>query len=134
MQILDKLYINGRWVAPVGRGVIDVHSSFTEEVIAQIPEGDETDAEAAVAAAETAFDSWSQTPPKERAVYVKKICDGLKARSEEIARTIRCGSRDATKAIAFNSGRHANLSIWRLRENDRRLRLRNAAWQFSSGA
>ena len=55
MQIRDQLYIDGAWVAPHGKGVIDVRAAATEQVIARIPEGDERDANAAVAAARTAF-------------------------------------------------------------------------------
>ena len=53
MQLRDKLYINGAWTAPHGKGTIDVHSASTEEVIAKIPAGDEHDAAAAVAGENT---------------------------------------------------------------------------------
>jgi betaine-aldehyde dehydrogenase len=88
MQLRDKLYINGAWTSPNGKGTIDVHSAATEEVIAKIPEGDERDADAAVAAARAAFESWAATPPAERAAFLVRIHEGLKARSEEIGRTI----------------------------------------------
>ena len=88
MQNRDQLYINGQWIAPVGRGSIDVHSASTEAVIGRVAEGDEADADAAVAAARTALAAWSQTTPGERAAYLHKIHDGLKARSDEVARTI----------------------------------------------
>ena len=88
MQLRDKLYINGGWTSPNGKGTIDVHSAATEEVIGKIPEGDERDADAAVAAARAAFESWAATPPAERAAFLVRIHEGLKARSEEIGRTI----------------------------------------------
>jgi betaine-aldehyde dehydrogenase len=88
MQLRDKLYIDGAWVAPHGRGTIDVHSASTEEVIAKIPEGDEHDANAAIAAARAAFESWAATPPADRAAFLTKIHEGMKARSEEIGKTI----------------------------------------------
>lgn len=88
MQTRDKLYINGQWVTPSGRNTIPVINASTEEVMATIPEGDETDANAAVAAARAAFDSWSATPPGDRAGFLRKIHEGLKARSEELAQTI----------------------------------------------
>ena len=88
MQVRDKLYINGAWVAPHGKGSIDVHAAATEEVIARIPEGDAADADAAVAAARGAFDAWSATAPADRAAFLAKINEGLKARSDEIGRTI----------------------------------------------
>jgi betaine-aldehyde dehydrogenase len=88
MQLRDKLYIDGAWVAPHGQGTIDVHSASTEEVIAKIPEGDEHDANAAIAAARAAFESWAATPPADRAAFLTKIHEGMKARSEEIGKTI----------------------------------------------
>jgi betaine-aldehyde dehydrogenase len=88
MQQRDKLYINGKWVEPSGHGSIEVINASTEEVMATIPEGDERDADAAVTAARAAFDGWSATPPATRGDYLRKIQEGLKARSEELAKTI----------------------------------------------
>ncbi len=88
MQIRDQLYINGAWVAPHGTRAIDVHAAATEEIIARIPEGDERDAHAGVAAARAAFDGWAATPPANRAALLQKIHEGMKARAEDIGRTI----------------------------------------------
>lgn len=90
MQNRDKLYMDGRWTAPSGKKTIDVVSASTEEVMGRIPEGDAADAHAAVAAARRAFDGWAATPVAERAAWLKKIQEGLKARADDIARTI-CG-------------------------------------------
>jgi acyl-CoA reductase-like NAD-dependent aldehyde dehydrogenase len=54
----------------------------------KIPEGDARDAENAIAAARAAFEAWSATPPSVRADYIRKIAEGLKARSEELAQMI----------------------------------------------
>jgi betaine-aldehyde dehydrogenase len=88
MQVRDRLYINGAWVAPHGKGTIDVHAAATEEVIARIPEADAEDANAAVAAARAAFDGWAAAPAADRAAFLAKIQEGMKARAEEIGRTI----------------------------------------------
>ena len=88
MQIRDKLYIDGRWTAASGRKTLDVISASTEEVMGRIPEGDYADVQAAVAAARRAFDGWAATPVAERAAFLKKIQEGLKARTDDIARTI----------------------------------------------
>ena len=84
----DKFHIGGRWVAPAGSGSIDVHAPADGALLARIPQGAKADADAAVAAARQAFDAWAATSPAERGEYLKKIHDGLKARGEEIARTI----------------------------------------------
>jgi len=88
MQVRDKLYLDGAWVAPHGKGTIDVHAAATEEVIARIPEGDAEDAAVAVGAARAAFERWSATAPAERAAVLAKIQEGMKARGDEIGRTI----------------------------------------------
>ena len=66
MKHYDQLYIGGQWVAPQGKGTIDVIDSGTEAVMGRIPEGVEADAEAAIAAARAAFDKWAATPAAER--------------------------------------------------------------------
>ena len=55
MQQRDKLFINGKWVAPHGTGKIDVIHSATEAVMGTIPEGSARDAEDAIQAARAAF-------------------------------------------------------------------------------
>ena len=88
MQIRDKLYINGQWSASSGARTIDVISPSTEDTIGRVPEGTAADADAAVRSAAAAFDAWAATPPAVRAAFLQKIHEGLKARAEEIGRTI----------------------------------------------
>jgi aldehyde dehydrogenase (NAD+) len=88
MLVRDKFYIGGQWVAPSGKEAIDVHNAGTGEVMGWVPAGGEPDAEAAVKAARGALEAWSQTPVEQRAEFLDKISAGLKARAEEIARTI----------------------------------------------
>jgi betaine-aldehyde dehydrogenase len=88
MQTRDKLYIDGGWRAPAGGKTIDVISPSTETVIGRVPEGTAQDADAAVRAARAAFGPWAATTAQERAGFLAKIHEGLKARAEEIGRTI----------------------------------------------
>jgi acyl-CoA reductase-like NAD-dependent aldehyde dehydrogenase len=88
MQVRDKLYINGQWTAPKGIQSIDVINASTEEVMGRVPEGTKADVDAAVAAARAAFKSWSTTSAAERAGFLLKIHEGLKARAEEIGKLI----------------------------------------------
>jgi len=88
MQIRDKLYINGQWARPAGARTIDVISPSTEELIGRVPEGTAEDVDAAVRSAAAAFEPWAATPAAERAAFLQKIHEGLKARAEEIGRTI----------------------------------------------
>ena len=88
MQIHDKLYIDGAWVPSTGSDTIDVHDSTNGEVIARVPAGTADDVDAAAGAARTAFESWSQTTPEERAKYCTRIAEGLGARLDEIATVV----------------------------------------------
>lgn len=88
MQVYDKLYIHGEWVASRGTGHIDVLSASTEEVMGRIPEGTVEDVDRAVRAARAAFDTWSTRPVEERAALLRRLQAGLTARQDELARTI----------------------------------------------
>jgi acyl-CoA reductase-like NAD-dependent aldehyde dehydrogenase len=84
----DKFYIGGQWVAPAASESIDVHNAGNGEIMGRVPAGGEKDADAAVKAATEAFIGWSQTPVEKRAELLEKISSGLKARADEIAKTI----------------------------------------------
>jgi aldehyde dehydrogenase (NAD+) len=88
MQNKDRLYVGGQWVTPASTETLKVVSPSTEEVIATIPAGTAQDADRAVRAARSAFEAWSTTPPSQRAEFLRKIHEGLKARQDEIARDI----------------------------------------------
>ncbi len=63
-------YIDGEWVAG-GAGTIDVTNPANGTVVATTANGDAADAERAVEAAAEAFESWSRTPAKQRAVLLR---------------------------------------------------------------
>jgi len=84
----DKLFIGGQWVAPAGKEAIEVHHSGTGEVMGEVPAGTERDIDLAAAAAASALAAWSASGADERAGYLQKISEGLKARADEIAKTI----------------------------------------------
>ena len=88
MRVHEQLYIDGSWVAPLGKGSIDVVNASSEEVMGRVPRGNEQDVDRAARAASAAFEPWAATPIAERARYLEHLKDGLAARSDEIARTI----------------------------------------------
>jgi aldehyde dehydrogenase (NAD+) len=83
-----ELYIGGQWTAPSGDGTIEVINASTEEVMGRIPEGTPADVDAAVAAARTAFESWSALDPVDRAELCAAVAVRLQDRAEEIATLI----------------------------------------------
>ena len=88
MLVRDKFYIDGRWVAPSAQETIDVHSAGDGSVMGTVPAGTEKDIDAAVVAARGALESWSATAVEKRAELLQKISDDLKARADELAKTI----------------------------------------------
>ena len=85
MDNLRKFYIGGTWVEPSTADTLDVVNPATEEVIGAIAMGSQDDADAAVAAAKAAFESFSATSREERVVLLDRICEGYAARSADLA-------------------------------------------------
>src|SRR3954469_8569927 len=88
MLVRDRFFIGGQWVAPSSAQTIDVHNAGTGEVMGRVPAGMEKDIDAAVAAARGALEAWSQTATENRGEFLEKISAALKARADELARTI----------------------------------------------
>jgi len=79
-----KLLINGRLVAGQG-DVEDIFNPATGKVIARVAEASVGQVDAAVKAAEAAFDGWSRTPAKDRAALLLKLADRVEAQGAEFA-------------------------------------------------
>ncbi|RIH85013.1 gamma-aminobutyraldehyde dehydrogenase [Calidithermus roseus] len=90
MQI--KQLINGEFV--LGEGApYEILNPATGETLTKVPEASLEQVKAAVAAAEAAFDAWSQTTPKDRSLLLLKLADKIEERAEEFARleSLNCG-------------------------------------------
>ena len=88
MQILDRFYIDGKWVDAKGRSTMDVINPATEEVCAVLSLGEPSDIDAAVVAARAAFETFSQTSREERLELLGKVIAGYKARMGDIAAAV----------------------------------------------
>ena len=80
-----RLLINGQLVAGEG----PAHSVLNPalgSVLVDINEASEAQVDAAVRAADHAFDGWSQTAPKDRAALLLKLADLIDAHAGELAR------------------------------------------------
>ena len=88
MHTRDQLYIDGKWVQPIGTGSIDVINPATEEIIGKIPVGSKKDIDIAASAARIAFDSWSKSSIETRINILNALSNALKERGEDIAQTI----------------------------------------------
>lgn len=86
MDILN--YINGEWVRPEGREVVDVTNPATGEMLARTPLCGKAEVDAAAQAAAEAYLLWRKVPAQERIQYLFRLRDLLKVNNDEIARTI----------------------------------------------
>ena len=88
MQEHLKFYIDGEWVDPATPATLDVINPTTEAPFATISMGSATDVEKAVAAAKTAFESFSKTSVQERMELLGAILGEYTKRYDEIAAAI----------------------------------------------
>jgi aldehyde dehydrogenase (NAD+) len=88
LQVRDRIFIGGEWVAPAGDETIAVVNPATEEPLGSIPACGAEDVDRAVAAARAAFEAWAATPPAERGAHLAAVAAGLQERREEIAAAI----------------------------------------------
>lgn len=99
VEIKTKLFINGQWVD--GDGHIPVVDPSDESVIAEVSTAGDKECDAAVAAAHTAFPSWSKTAPRVRAEILRKAFEIMVEEADEIARLI---SRENGKVFTDAKG------------------------------
>jgi len=83
-----QFYINGAWVDPIEGTDLDVINPSTEEVCATISLGGPADAEAAIAAAKSAFKAWAWSSKQDRLDLMNRILEVYMARSDEMGETI----------------------------------------------
>ena len=88
MQSYLKNYINGAWVDSIGGTRHQVISPSTEEVCTEITLGTVADVDAAVAAAKSAFKSFSQTTREERFALLERIVEEYKKRIPDLAQSM----------------------------------------------
>ena len=80
-----KLLINGHLVEGEGPAQA-VFNPALGRVLVEINEASEAQVDAAVRAADAAFESWSQTAPKDRSLLLLKLADVIEAHGEELAK------------------------------------------------
>ena len=88
MREYTRFYINGEWVEPAAPKTLDVINPANEEVCGKISLGAAADVDRAVAAARTAFASFSQTSREERLALLERIVAEYKKRYDDMAAAI----------------------------------------------
>jgi len=91
-----QLLVGGRLVA--GEGAVEsVLDAASGAALAAVPGASAAQVEAAVAAAEEAFPTWARTAPKDRALLLTRVAEGLEAEAADYA---ALESRNTGKPLA----------------------------------
>ena len=95
------VYIDGEFANATSGRLADVISPRSEQVIAQVPLAGAQDVGRAVAAARRALEGgeWPLWPPTERAAALRRLADGLAARTAEL---VELGVEESGFPIAFS--------------------------------
>src|SRR6478736_5296278 len=93
-----KNVINGELVDSASGETYDIIDPTTGEVYAQAPKSGAEDIDRAYAAADSAFESWGQPTPQDRATALLKIAEASEARAEEINAV---GCKDTGKPLGL---------------------------------
>jgi len=83
-----SMFVNGEWVAAASGEAAESVSPATGEVIGTVPQGDRSDAQRAIDAANAAFDGWSRLTAFERAAKMHAVGDAIERRRDDLARTL----------------------------------------------
>lgn len=81
----NELYINGKFVAPKSGKYFQTLNPATNEVLAEIAEGNDADVSLAVSTAKNALSTWSKLSGKERGRYLFRIARIIQERARELA-------------------------------------------------
>ncbi len=83
-----KMLINGEWIVDGEAGTMALVNPATGQVIGQCPKASPAQLDAALAAADEAFVTWSKMPGAERYMILRRAADLLRERAPGIARTV----------------------------------------------
>ena len=110
---VEDHYVDGRWVGASGDARTEVIDPATEEVWGSVPDATTADLDAAVGAAQRAFDEgpWPRLTPTERAAHLRRIADEVERRAEQLSWT---NTRENGSPVAETAAAAANAaSIFR---------------------
>lgn len=86
--LFDSQWIGGAWTTSDADTSLPVINPSDEIELARVPAGTAVDADRAVAAAVSAFETWSTTPVVERLVFLERFVAALEARTDALASII----------------------------------------------
>ncbi|WAM19648.1 aldehyde dehydrogenase family protein [Rhodococcus sp. JS3073] len=83
-----RIYVHGQWVQPISGSTTTVTNPATLEPVGTVPCVLEPDVDLAVAAARSAFESWSRTPVADRTAVLRRVTGLLREAAQEMAEVI----------------------------------------------
>ncbi|PON26813.1 succinate-semialdehyde dehydrogenase [Trichoderma gamsii] len=107
-----KSYVNGEWVEAKSGKQFTVDNPATGEEVAKCPEFDAEDTEAAITAANDAFQSFRKVSPQERSRLLRRWYDLMVENAEDIAKIITLENGKALTDARGETTYAANFFKW----------------------
>ena len=111
MDNLGKFYIDGDWSVPNSGATMPVSNPATERQIGVVALGNAADVDAAVAAANRAFVSYSQTTKAERLTLLGRLLKATEAQFDDLAQAM---SMEMGAPISMARDAHADAAVGHL--------------------
>jgi aldehyde dehydrogenase (NAD+) len=108
----DRLFIDGQWVTPIDGGVRGSIDPATGKAWGDVAFGGPRDIDLAVAAAQTAFQSWRKMPGWERAALIRRFADLLATQVEQLAQIESQDNGRALRESRGDIGLHSQYYHW----------------------
>jgi acyl-CoA reductase-like NAD-dependent aldehyde dehydrogenase len=109
---VQGMFVGGAWRPSASGETFEATSPATGEVIGSIPQGDRSDAQAAVAAAVQAFPGWAAETAFARAAALHRIADVCERRRDELARALTLDQGKPLHAESYDEVDEL-LAMWR---------------------
>jgi aldehyde dehydrogenase (NAD+) len=84
MKLVDKIYIDGEFVAPRGSEVVELINPTTAKLIGRVTLGNEADTRRAITAAKAAFKEFSASSIATRMDYLQRLHDAVLRRIKDL--------------------------------------------------
>jgi acyl-CoA reductase-like NAD-dependent aldehyde dehydrogenase len=112
-----RMLLDGDWREAASGRTFAATSPVTGEAIGTIPEGDRSDAQRAIDAANRAFDGWSRLTAFERAAKMHAVGDAIERRRDDLARTLTLDQGKPLRAEAYDEVDEL-VEYWRMAAED----------------
>jgi acyl-CoA reductase-like NAD-dependent aldehyde dehydrogenase len=111
------MLVDGEWCQAASGETSQATSPATGEVIGSVAQGDRSDAERAITAANRAFEGWSRLTAFDRAAKMHAVGDAIERRRAELARTLTLDQGKPLKTEAYDEVDEL-VEYWRMAAED----------------